>query len=106
MGLLHERALAVRRTLETTGNRHLRVLPVMITTMRGEDIQVGLEQAERRGVHVIAREGIADMLQMTQFPQDADLIYKWAEEAVKSAQAQFDLSNIIPIDQPNLPLME
>ena len=106
MGLLHERALAVRRTLETTGNRHLRVLPVMITTMRGEDIQVGLEQAERRGIHVIAREGIADMLQMTQFPQDADLIYKRAEEAVKSAQAQFDLSSIIPMDQPNLPLME
>ena len=78
----------------------------MITTMRREDIQVGLAQAERRGVHVIAREGIADMLQMIQFPQDADLIYKRAEEAVKSAQAQFDQSNIIPLDQPSFPLME
>jgi hypothetical protein len=77
----------------------------MITTMRDEGIQVGLGQAQQRGVHVIAREGIEEMLRMTQFPQDADLIFKRAEEAVESAQAQLALMNTLPLDQPSFPLM-
>jgi len=88
---LHDRAEAVRRNLNTSSTRHLRVLPVIITAKTVEEIRPDLEQAERLGIHVIARDGIERLIERTLLPQNAELLYEEAERSVVEAKAKYEV---------------
>ena len=47
---LHDRAQAVRKSLDNSNNKHIRLLPIIITTKTREEIQPDLEQAEKWGI--------------------------------------------------------
>jgi hypothetical protein len=85
---LHDRAEAVRRNLDTSSTRHVRVLPVIITAKSAEAIKADMEQAEKLGIFVIAREGIEQLIPATLFPQNADQFFERAEQSVREAQAK------------------
>ena len=85
---LHDRTEAVRRNLESASTRHIRVLPVMITAKTVDEIKPDLEQAEKLGVYVLARDAVERLLLSTHFPQNADRLYEQAEQTVASALAK------------------
>jgi hypothetical protein len=82
---VHDRANAVRRNLEHTSTRFIRVLPVIVTAKSREDIRPELESAVRSGVYVIACEGIETMKQGSLFISDADQLFEQAEQELAAA---------------------
>ena len=85
--LLHDRAQAVRRALETSAHNQLRVLPIIVTTKSREEITPDLEQAERLGILVLSRENLEGMLDLTIRLPTPDQIYDEAVQTVRTAQA-------------------
>jgi hypothetical protein len=83
---LHDRVQAVRRNLDTSSTRHVRVLPVIITAKLADEVRPDMEQAERLGIYVITREGIELLLDRTLFPQNAEQLYEEAERSIKIAR--------------------
>ena len=80
-----DRAGALRRAVERSNNRHLKVLQVMVTSKSRVEIRADLEQAERLGVLVIARDELEEMLQRTSTLPDPDRLYTEAEQFVLTA---------------------
>jgi hypothetical protein len=87
---LHDRTEAVRRNLDSSSTRDVRVLPVIVTAKTVSEIKPDIEQAEKLGVYVIDRDGIERLLQQTMFPQDANQLYERAEQAVAQAIAKYE----------------
>ena len=86
--LLHERTLKVRKAIESSDNRHVKVLPVVMTSKTREEIEPDLEMANRLGIAVLAREDIDWALQRTALPPNADQFYDQLEQGVHRAQEQ------------------
>lgn len=82
---LHDRVQAVRRNLEHSSTRHLRVLPVMVTAKSVEEVRPDLDQAIRLGVYVVTREGIERLKQRTLLISDADQLFGLAEQELAVA---------------------
>lgn len=95
--ILHDRTLAVRRSLETSNHGHLRVLPVLVTSKTREDIRVDIEQAERLGMLVMTREDISRALDRTLQLPTADQMYDEGWQAVRAAQAKHDAQQALPL---------
>jgi hypothetical protein len=87
LALLHERAQAVRRTLDASGSRHLRILTAIVTSKPRSDVEVDIEQAERLGIFVATREYLDRAVERTLIPQNADQLFAEAEAVVKLALA-------------------
>ncbi len=83
---LHDRAQAVRRNLDTSSARHLRVLPVIMTAKSAEEVKPDIEQAEKLGIYVITREGIEQLMLQTLTPANADHLYERAEQVARAAK--------------------
>src|SRR5262249_16357023 len=58
LSLLVERAERVRQGVAASNNRHLRVLPVIVSSKTRDEIRADIEQAEKLGVLVMSREDI------------------------------------------------
>lgn len=102
LSILHDRLQGARRALDASGNRHLRVLPVIVTSQPRSDILADLETAERLGMYVIAREEIDSMIQSTLFPYNADKLFFDAETSVKETLAKYEIL-VANNNQPGLP---
>lgn len=89
MALLVDRTEALKRRLEASGNRHLHVLPVMVTSKAREEVKADLEQAEKLGVVVLTRESLEEALKRTLVLPDADALFAEGEQAVQAAQAKY-----------------
>lgn len=100
LSLLHDRAQAVRRGLNASANRHLKVMTVIVTSQPRADIEVDLEQAEKLGILVLTRESLEQLLERTLIPQNADQLYQEAEETIKLGQAKHQDTSFaaIPIE--------
>jgi hypothetical protein len=85
---LIERAEALRGRLEASGNRHLRVLPVIVSSKSREEVRADLEQAEKLGVLVLTKESLRQAIDRTLVRQDADQIYAEGERVVRERQEQ------------------
>ena len=83
---LHDRAQAVRRSLEQSNTRHLRVLPVIVTAKSAEEIRPDRDQAVKNGIYIISREGIERLKQRTLVITDADQLYNQAEQELADDQ--------------------
>lgn len=89
LALLVDRAEALKRRLEASGNRHLHVLPVIVTSKAREEVKADLEQAEKLGVVVLTRESLEEALKRTLVLPNAEALFAEGEQAAQAAQAKY-----------------
>ena len=97
---LHDRVQAVRRNLDTSSTRHVRVLPIIVTAKSAEEVRPDLEQAEKLGICVITREGIERLLERTLTLGNAEQLYEEAERETKRAKEAREISSTPPLADP------
>ncbi len=83
---LIDRTEKVRQCLASSGNSHLKVLPVIVTNKTREEVKADLELAQKSGVLVGTREVFVELINRTHIVPDADKLYAEAEEAIRRAQ--------------------
>jgi hypothetical protein len=97
------RASTVRQRLDQSSHAHLKLLPVMVSTLTRQELQADLEDAERLGVLVIAREELDQMVVRTLAGANPDELFTTAEQRVR--QMQESLKAKASSDaEPELPL--
>lgn len=84
------RAQKLRQSLDNSGNRHIQLLPVIVTTLTREEVKADLNEAVKLGVYVITKEDLVDMIESTRFPQDSDYLFSQAEDSLKSIQGELN----------------
>lgn len=84
MPKLLARTAAIREQLARAGHAHLRVLPVMVTTLLREEIASELGDAFKNGVHVIASDNFNDIIGRTIIPPLADQLFIEAEKSLQN----------------------
>ncbi len=95
LALLVDRTEALRRRLEASGNRHLHVLPVMVTSKSIEEVKADLEQAEKLGIVVVTRESLEDALKRTLVLPDAEALFARGVQKAQAARAKYQ-NSILP----------
>jgi hypothetical protein len=85
-----ERAEIIRRRLAESGNRHLRVLAIIVTSKTRAEIVADVEQAERLKVLVLTREDLEQSSTRTLSPPNAEQIFEQGEQAVQAAAAKYE----------------
>lgn len=85
------RAQTIRRRLDASGNRHIRLVSVIVTALSRDEVKADLEQARQLGVVVVAKEELVDALERSIMVQNADLIFSQAEDSLRSSQNMLDL---------------
>ena len=86
---LIERTEVLRSRLEASGNRHLRVLPVIVSSKSREEVSADLEQAEKLGVLVLTKESLSQAIDRTLVLQDSERIYAEGERVVGERQGKY-----------------
>jgi hypothetical protein len=89
LSLLHERAQSVRRSLNDMQFNHLHVLPVIVTSKPRAEVEPDIEQAEKLGILVLAREAIDELLNRTVTLPNADQLFNEALQVVQAAKAKY-----------------
>lgn len=97
---LHERAQAVRRSLDAAGNHNRRVLPAIVTTKTRADIEAELAQAESLGILVVTKEDLDRSLDQTLVYPNADALFERAMRGVEEAKAQREAQPSLPLSAP------
>lgn len=82
---LHDRAQALRRSLDNSNAKHLHVLPVLVTSKTLEEVRPEIDQAEQNGIYILTRESIDRLLQRTLAPLNPEQLYIEAEQLVSAA---------------------
>ncbi|HDR8937560.1 hypothetical protein LGM38_02285 [Burkholderia vietnamiensis] len=91
----------VRDRLGSTGNSHIRLVAVMVTTLDFENV-TDLKQATDNGVIVLTSENIASLMGRTKSVPDANLLFEewWQQaqplESMHGALAQDIASSLLP----------
>jgi hypothetical protein len=88
--LLVERAARVRRGVDASNNKHLRVLPVIVTSRTRDEIKADIEQAEKRGILVLSRENLDQAVNNTLVFPNAEQLYEQALQEVESAIEKYN----------------
>jgi hypothetical protein len=96
LALLHDRAQSVRRNLQASGNRHIRVLAVIVTSQPRADVEVDIEQAEKLGILVVTHEILEQGVARTALPQNPDKFFEDAEQQIKLALAKHESQQGLP----------
>lgn len=89
---LVERAEKVRHNLQVSGNGHMRVLPIIITTKTRDEVKADLEQATKLGVLVATKEDFPEAINLTLTFPDANNLYLRAETRLRQIQAPSTLA--------------
>jgi hypothetical protein len=80
------RASTVRQRLDQSSHAHLKLLPVMVSTLTRQELQADLEDAEKLGVLVIAREELDQLVPRTAIGAKSDELFANAEQRVRQMQ--------------------
>jgi hypothetical protein len=96
LALLHARAGAVHRQLDTSNNARLRVLPVIVTSRTRAEVTPDIEPAERLGIYIVTRESLEESITMTMIQHNADDIYNRAMQIVSAAGEQYKADGSVP----------
>jgi hypothetical protein len=83
MPKLLARTAAVREQLSKAGHAHLRVLPVMVTTLPRDEIASELGDAVSNGVYVIAGDDFQEAIGRTLILPHADRLFTEAEQSLQ-----------------------
>ncbi|MBI5319643.1 hypothetical protein [Bradyrhizobium sp.] len=94
------RHVILRDRLDKSNSGHLKLLPIMVSTLPRAELQADLEQAERLGVLVLAREQLDQIVSRTMIANNPDELFQEAEKRVQSAQEAFRSK---PETEPELP---
>lgn len=79
---LGARATQVRKTLENSQMRHLKVVPVMITAMTRDEVSVDVPAAQEQGIVVLTREDLeASFTEVLKFP-NPDWLFNRALQSI------------------------
>lgn len=81
---LIQRTQLVRARIQSSDNRHLKVLPVLVTSKTREEVRADLDQAERLGVLIVTKEDLDDAPSRTLTMPNADALFREAEETVRT----------------------
>lgn len=81
--LLIQRTEALRQSIERSNHRHLKVLPVLVTSRSRQEVRADLDQAERLGVLVLTADELRDAPDRSHLFPDADQLFREAEQAVE-----------------------
>ena len=100
LSILHERVQAVRRSLDNSNNRHIRILPIIITSKTRVEIQPDVEQAEKWGILVLTREDLETAVNTTLVFPNAEQMFEQAERTVRDARAKHEAKRE---SEPSLP---
>lgn len=76
----------IRQSLAASGNQHLHVLPLMVTTKTRDELKAELEHAHEMGVLVATKDDFPQVLNRTILFPDANRVYAEAEEALRRLQ--------------------
>lgn len=85
LSLLVERAEGLRQALRLSNSQHLRVLPLMVTTLSENEVQAELEDARKAGIVVITRDQIPELAARTLLLPNADRSYSEAEQSLRDS---------------------
>jgi hypothetical protein len=91
---LFQRAEKIRQTLAASGNQHLKVLPIIVTTKTRDEIKSELEQAHKLGVLVATREDFQQLITRTMLFPDPNALYAEAFETLHKLQNPPPFSNL------------
>lgn len=83
---LFERSEKVRQSLFASGNQHLKVLPVIVTTKTHEEIRSELDQAYKNGALVATIEDFPQLINRTLLYPNAERLFAEAEETLRRLQ--------------------
>ena len=86
--LLIQRTEALRQQVERSNHRHLKVLPVLVTSKGRQEVRADLDQAERLGILVLTADELRDAPDRSLQSPDADQLFREAEQAVEEALAR------------------
>lgn len=84
---LVERSQTIRKRLDDSGNRHLKLLPVIVTSLGREEVKADLDQARSLGVVVATREDLLGALDQTIAMSDPESIFTRAMESLRPQQS-------------------
>jgi hypothetical protein len=81
------RYATVRQRLDQSNNGHVKLLPIMVSTLPRAELQADLEQAEKLGVLVLAKEELDQIVIRTAVgANNPDEVFSEAEKRVRTAQ--------------------
>lgn len=81
------RCAIVKDRLERSNHGHLKVLPLMVTSMTEAEVAAGLTPAQEQGVVVLTREGLFDALNRTLILPLPDDVYSELESTLRNAES-------------------
>lgn len=88
----------VRARLDQSNNQHVKLLPIMISTLTKAELQADLEQAEKLGVGVLTREDLEGLVDRTIIINNVDELFSLTEKTIEG------LKNKSAGPEPELPL--
>jgi len=80
---LIDRTESVRKRLASSGNGHLKLLPVIVTAKTKDEVKADLEQAQKLGILVVTQESLTELMQQTIATPDPEAIFTRAWESVQ-----------------------
>ena len=88
---LVERSEIVRKRLISSGNHHLRVLPVIVTSKPKDEVKADIEEVRNKGVAVVTKENLESALSQTIVLPNAEMIFDslWQEIQPKQNKLNF-----------------
>jgi hypothetical protein len=87
--LLIRRVEQVRSGIVASNNKHLRVLPIIVTSRTRAEISADIEQAEKLGVLVVTKENLQNAVDRTLIFPNPEKMYEDSWEAVETARARY-----------------
>jgi hypothetical protein len=93
------RAASVRQRLNQSGHAHVKLLSVIVSSLPREELQADIDDAEKLGVVVIAREELDQAVNRTLIAANADDLFSTAERQVEASK-----SKLRTVSEPELPL--
>jgi hypothetical protein len=97
------RYATLRQRLDKSSNGHLKLLPVMVSPLPRLELQADLEQAEKLGVLVLAREELDQLIRSTVIPSNPDELFLEAEKRLRTVQEALKAKSTND-PEPELPL--
>lgn len=89
---LVERSEGLRRKIEASGYRTLKILSMIATSKTREEVKGDLDLASQMNVSVLTQETLAELLEQSMFPFNADM---WFEKQWEEAHSSLNTSGLL-----------
>lgn len=90
---LVERSEIVRKRLISSGNHHLKVLSIMVTSKPKDEVKADIEEVRNKGVAVVTKEDLESALSQTIVLPNAEIVFDSLWQQVQPKQNQLNFLN-------------